>query len=129
MHIQFATRGEIESSLYWVNDYFDQNIEIGKFVERDFDYFIVMLRVIDVNKVGHVVTKFPPLKRLPTACSHVHKAFFLELPDHAEVFNGTHWFKRIDGDWPLVERYPCECEEDKLYVPNRKVYIGTKPTR
>lgn len=121
MHIQFATQGEIESALYWINEYFDQNIYFSKFLEASPGYFMVRLKVLDVNKAGHVVTKYPPITRLPTCCSHVHRVFFLELPDDAEVFDGTHWWKRQDGYFPEYNRYPCECEEKikVTYTPRR----------
>jgi hypothetical protein len=121
MHIQLATRGDIESALYWVNEYFDQNIEFSKFVEASPGYFMVRFRVIDVNKIGHVITRYKPIVRLPTACSHVHRAFFLELPDESEIFDGQHWWKRSEGYFPVIEKYPCECEEQVkvAYTPRR----------
>lgn len=116
--VQGATRGDIESALDIVNEYYENNIQMMDLQETGENEFRFQLRVIDIDKPGHMIASPYEKMRIPTACYHVKRLFFLELPDEAALHTGRHWLKRDENDftpWLVKGKWDvqslCECTE------------------
>jgi hypothetical protein len=132
MLIEDATRGELEAALYFINEYWDNNIIFDQYMNPNPDdpkLWRVTLKVQNVNGPGHSITRpeaWAP--RIVTACWHVYMTFYQELPDTAKVRRGPTWLDRSSDPWNVWEKAGlpitefCECDQTykKAYAPQRQ---------
>jgi len=123
---QGASRGDLESALEIVNEYYAGNIQMMDLRETGEGEFRFQLRTIDTDGPGHMVASLMIKQRIPTACYHAKLIFYLELPDEAALHTGKHWLKRDENGfapWTIPNKgdvqHLCECE-DKLKSYNHK---------